>query len=119
MRSPCAITASAAPPGRARAAAARWLPRRGAVAGVPLASLPSVDALLRSPGGDALIAAHGRAPVTGAVREVLAGLRSSRTPLDEPAILARVKAIVEERSQPTLRAVFNLTGTVLHTNLGR
>ena len=89
------------------------------MAGVPLASLPSVDALLRSPGGDALIAAHGRAPVTQAVREVLAGLRSSRSPLDEPAILARAKAILEKRSQPTLRAVFNLTGTVLHTNLGR
>ncbi len=89
------------------------------MAGVPLASLPSVDALLRSPGGDALIAAHGRAPVTQAVREVLAGLRSSRSPLDEPAILARVKANLEKRSQPTLRAVFNLTGTVLHTNLGR
>ncbi len=85
----------------------------------PLAALPAVDALLRHPDTARLIAAHGRAPATGAIREVLADLRSSRTLLDESAILVRVEAILEKRSRPTLRAVFNLTGTVLHTNLGR
>lgn len=34
-------------------------------------------------------------------------------------IIARVAERLLERAQPTLRPVFNLTGTVLHTNLGR
>ena len=84
-----------------------------------LASLPSVDRLLRAPQAEPLIASYGRTPVTQAIREVLAGLRASGTAADEPAILARVAEQLEKAAQPTLRPVFNLTGTVLHTNLGR
>jgi L-seryl-tRNA(Ser) seleniumtransferase len=87
------------------------------VAGVPLAALPSVDRLLR--GAESLISTHGRAAVTQAIRDVLADLRSSRTVLEEPAILTRVSERLQKESAPTLRPVFNLTGTVLHTNLGR
>ncbi len=87
----------------------------------PLASLPSVDRVLQHDAVAPLVAQHGRAAVTGAIRSVLAELRAARTPeLGAPgAILERVAERLEGAAQPSLRPVFNLTGTVLHTNLGR
>jgi L-seryl-tRNA(Ser) seleniumtransferase len=38
---------------------------------------------------------------------------------DETHIVGQVAVLLAQRSQSHLRAVFNLTGTVLHTNLGR
>jgi L-seryl-tRNA(Ser) seleniumtransferase len=85
----------------------------------PLAALPSVDRVLRGDDMQALLAQYGRPAVTDAVRHVLAALRAARH-VDEPAsITARVAAHLDASARPTLRAVFNLTGTVLHTNLGR
>src|SRR6478736_5800463 len=89
----------------------------------PLAALPSVDRLLRCGESAPLIAAHGRAAVTDAIRVVLdemrAELRATRQADPESAILARVATRLAEEARPSLRPVFNLTGTVLHTNLGR
>ena len=85
-----------------------------------LAALPSVDRLLQRPETEALIAGHGRPAVTDAIRAVLAGIRSSAKPvLDIDGILERVAERLEAERQPSLRPVFNLSGTVLHTNLGR
>jgi L-seryl-tRNA(Ser) seleniumtransferase len=89
------------------------------VASIPLASLPSVDRLLRSGAAAPLISTHGRSAVTRAIRDVLAELRASGSVPAEEEILARVSARVEEAARASLRPVFNLTGTVLHTNLGR
>jgi len=86
----------------------------------PLASLPSVDRLLQRNETEALIAAHGRAAVTDAIRGVLAALRAAQAPnLAESEILRRVAGQLEREAKPSLGRVFNLTGTVLHTNLGR
>ncbi|OHC62886.1 MAG: L-seryl-tRNA(Sec) selenium transferase [Rhodocyclales bacterium GWA2_65_19] len=89
----------------------------------PLSQLPSVDRLLSAAALAALVDVHGRAIVTGTVREVLAEARSTAregAPVpDEAALLARVGAGVTAKTLPKLRPVFNLTGTVLHTNLGR
>jgi L-seryl-tRNA(Ser) seleniumtransferase len=86
----------------------------------PLAALPSVDRLLRQARSQVLIARHGRPAVTESIRAVLAELRAAGTPeSDEEQIVAQVAARMDEEAQPSLRAVFNLTGTVLHTNLGR
>jgi len=87
----------------------------------PLASLPSVDRVLQQDAIAPLVAQHGRTAVTDAIRSVLAGLRAARTPElgAPPAILERVAERLEWDSRPSLRPVFNLTGTVLHTNLGR
>src|SRR5918992_2734007 len=85
----------------------------------PLAALPSVDRLLRDPASDALITQHGRPAVTDAIRAVLGGLRAAQAPLSQGEILRGVAALLERNTRPSLRPVFNLTGTVLHTNLGR
>jgi L-seryl-tRNA(Ser) seleniumtransferase len=88
-----------------------------------LSRLPSVDRLLSLPALASLIETHGRAFVTVVVRDTLAQARAAAqagTQLpDVAALLAKVGAGVTAQAQPKLRAVFNLTGTVLHTNLGR
>jgi L-seryl-tRNA(Ser) seleniumtransferase len=90
-----------------------------------LASLPSVDRVLRSREAEPLIAEFGRPAVTAVIREVLSNLRAngdSRSPgepVNEGSIVERVGYQLQLEAQPPLRTVFNLTGTVLHTNLGR
>ena len=83
--------------------------------------LPSVDTVLRTERAAAAIATHGRLLVTEGIRAVLADLRA-HTP-STPPLPAEVAAEAEKRitatSRPSLRPVLNLTGTVLHTNLGR
>jgi L-seryl-tRNA(Ser) seleniumtransferase len=89
----------------------------------PLAQLPSVDRLLSHATIQFLIERHGRALVTRVVRETLAAARDamrSGAPLPDAAdLIAKVGAGATALSLPKLRPVFNLTGTVLHTNLGR
>ena len=89
-----------------------------------LAALPSVDRLLKTDTAAALVAEHGRPGATDAVRTALAAAREKlaagiATPTDETALLAAASKILADRATPSLRPVFNLTGTVLHTNLGR
>ncbi len=86
--------------------------------------LPSVDAVLRTEEASALIDAYGRQAVTDAVREDVAALRRAIAAGGDGSteiadVAARVAAALEALSAPSLRPVFNLTGTVLHTNLGR
>ena len=80
-----------------------------------LRALPSVDRFLRSEAARPLLDAHGRAPVIEALRALLTEVRGgAEMPDDLAAVLgARLAA------PSPLRPVFNLTGTVLHTNLGR
>jgi L-seryl-tRNA(Ser) seleniumtransferase len=89
----------------------------------PLSQLPSVDRLLGAAVLAPLIDTHGRAVVTTIIRDVLSAARDAikgGAPLpDEAALVARVGAGVTAKTQAKLRPVFNLTGTVLHTNLGR
>lgn len=82
---------------------------------------PSVDEVLRSPHCELAIARHGRQATTGAVRQVLERLRRDEGGAAVPveAIAERALASLEERERPSQRPVINLTGTVLHTNLGR
>ena len=87
-------------------------------------ALPAVDRLLRLPPIEELVARHGRSIVTDAIRELLDARRErlggeSAPPFDEGAFVADCAASLERRARPSLRAVFNLSGTVLHTNLGR
>src|SRR5512135_31444 len=92
-----------------------------------LAAIPSVDRILNMDATQSLIIEHGRNPVVMAIRSVLAVMRESVTrgevlPPDifsEPAIAVRLKEALDKAARPALRPVFNLTGTVLHTNMGR
>lgn len=82
--------------------------------------LPALDRLLRSAEGARLIACFGRSAVVHAMREELARLRARRCfSVPESAIVAAAADILARRFAPGQRRVFNMTGTVLHTNLGR
>lgn len=88
----------------------------------PFSQLPATDRLLRDPAFSALLAQFGHAQLTDTLRQLQEAARaeiraSGALPAwadDWPqAARARLTA------QSALRPVFNLTGTVLHTNLGR
>jgi L-seryl-tRNA(Ser) seleniumtransferase len=81
--------------------------------------LPSVDQVLRTPTAALAIEQYGRSAVVDAVRAELASARKDRQVLPGDELAAAALALLEARAQPSLRPIFNLTGTVLHTNLGR
>jgi L-seryl-tRNA(Ser) seleniumtransferase len=83
------------------------------------AGLPAVDRVLRSEGVGPLVARYGRPLVLDAVRIVLAERRLSGVAASVAAIVEASAASLARTMQPSQRRVFNLTGTVLHTNLGR
>ena len=87
-----------------------------------LRNLPSVDRMLRHPDIAVLVENHGRPEATRAVRETLAALREelqSGVDVDEGTIVASILSRLAARASTRLKPLFNLTGTVLHTNLGR
>ena len=87
------------------------------------AAVPSVDRVLRLARLEVLIARHGRPLATEAARAVLARLRgrlaAGAEPIDDAALADQIESEIAARLAPSLIPVFNLTGTVLHTNLGR
>ena len=95
----------------------------------PLASasdIPSLDMLVRQPALAALVVRYGRTQVIDALRPHLESLRRAavegalpRAAMDEDAIASALTASLEDRARRRLGPVFNLTGVVLHTNLGR
>ena len=89
-----------------------------------LAAIPSVDRILQDPRLAPAIARHGRPLVVGELRALLGEYRDalkagSALPASPETIVHALLQRLEAGSQPSLRRVFNLTGTVLHTNLGR
>jgi L-seryl-tRNA(Ser) seleniumtransferase len=83
------------------------------------AGLPAVDRVLRSEEGGVLIARYGRTLALDAVRAALDKRRRCGTAASVAAIVEASAASLARNTQPSQRRVFNLTGTVLHTNLGR
>lgn len=97
--------------------------------------LPAVDRLLRHPQVQEAIALHGQRLVTRCVRDVLTAARQHYAALehgaghtlefndalefDEETLSQQVLERLAARQRPNARPVFNLTGTVIHTNLGR
>ena len=91
-----------------------------------VSEIPALDRLLNAPALRAALDEHGRTQVVAALRRDLDALREralagglARQELGAEAVAARVAAALARAAEPRLRAVYNLTGTVLHTNLGR
>ena len=82
-------------------------------------SLPAVHVVLERPRIRELLRDSPRSVVLDAVRTVLSASRSGSAPPNEDEMDATIAAEVARRTQPSLRPVFNATGVVLHTNLGR
>ena len=87
---------------------------------------PSVDKVLQEAGP--LIERHGRSRILRAVQSLLSELRTAALTHDESKnavapgiadILKQVEVRLAQQDSPKLKKMFNLTGTVLHTNLGR
>lgn len=82
--------------------------------------LPSVDRLMAEPDLSGLANEIGRALVKRAVVKVLVDYRErSCLPESKQSLIAQVIASAREDAASRMQRVINLTGTVIHTNLGR
>lgn len=89
--------------------------------------LPSVDKLLKTAQGTELLAEFGHSAVVDASRRCLQQAREfikqqKNLPhfcLSETAFLTYLESILRQQRGVAMKPVHNLTGTVLHTNLGR
>jgi L-seryl-tRNA(Ser) seleniumtransferase len=89
-----------------------------------LRNLPSVDEVLRTAQALSAIGRFGRAALLAATRACLAEARTAAlagdaSRPDAAAVAAAACQRLTDDARPRLRPVINLTGTVLHTNLGR
>ncbi|MGO8954546.1 MAG: L-seryl-tRNA(Sec) selenium transferase [Rhodomicrobium sp.] len=97
---------------------------KGGVSDAGSRRLPSVDETLRSDAGLVIAARFGHGTAVRAIRRTLAQFREgaragSVASPDVAAVAAAALRLAEDEDAPRMRRVFNLTGTVLHTNLGR
>lgn len=82
--------------------------------------LPSVNTLLESAVVRALLELHPRRVVVDAVRDAVdEARRASTRALTQSEWTDRINSALRRDATPSLRRVFNATGVVLHTNLGR
>ncbi len=91
-----------------------------------MTDIPSLDRLLKSQGFQPLLDTFGRSQVLNTLRPYLDTLRAQaragelvRLAVSTPAMVQVIQQQLTALAHPRLRPVFNLTGTVLHTNLGR
>ena len=86
--------------------------------------LPAIDRLLRDPAFSPLLMQYGHSQTVALLRQMLDEAReyirlNQALPDWCEAWLMETSRRLTQRQQSALRPVFNLTGTVLHTNLGR
>lgn len=89
--------------------------------------LPSVDKILKTPQGSQLITEFGHTAVVAICRELLTQARqfiqkNNQLPeyfSNSDRTFVEIHSRLQKQNQVQIKAVHNLTGTVLHTNLGR
>ena len=88
--------------------------------------LPSIDKLLRLPAVQTLIAAHGHTLVTAQARVLLDAVRlrvlkaeATVADVQPDVFVLNLASVIDKRLAPRMQRMINLTGTVIHTNLGR
>ena len=89
-----------------------------------LSQLPSIDRLLKTTAARVLVAEYGRDEVKRVARQVLGSLREAirarqAVAIDIDTICQSLRVVLEGDSRHGIMRVFNLSGTLLHTNLGR
>ena len=88
-----------------------------------LRKLPAIDEIMNEAVAGFAVDQYGRPSVVTAVRETVAEVRRNWAAGDKTIHAAEFATLAVRRldadAATTLKAVFNLTGTVLHTNLGR
>jgi len=90
------------------------------VSSAALRKLPSVDEVMRHPVAVHAVERFGRTATVAEVREAIAEARAAGdSAADAGTFAGGAMARLEKQAEPNLKPVFNLTGTVLHTNLGR
>jgi L-seryl-tRNA(Ser) seleniumtransferase len=85
-----------------------------------LRDLPAIESLLQSAAIADLIQCHGTQVVKAKLRELQQAMRAERV-VPDWGVEAQgyAQALTQSLSQADYTPVFNLTGTVIHTNLGR
>src|SRR5690606_15590602 len=93
---------------------------------VRVSDIPAVNTVLNAPELAPLLDQYGRTRVTAVLRAHLDALRQqalqgqlTRSSLSVAAMRDELAGLLAADSHSRVRRVFNLTGTVLHTNLGR
>ena len=90
-----------------------------------LSAIPSVDRVLAYAEVQSWLQQYGHTAVVAAIRTATRMIRqelaarSLTTARIRPALIEYCQAALEQSLRSSLRPVINLTGTILHTNLGR
>lgn len=90
-------------------------------------AIPSIDKLLKQPAGATLVAEFGHSAVVNQARILIEQARQQVKQAQmlpdflkgENRIFQAITDRLQAQKQVAIKKVFNLTGTVLHTNLGR
>lgn len=86
----------------------------------PSNRLPSVGEIMESAGATTAVERFGRQATVSTVRALVSDFRKQKIqPISVEKFGERAFANLEIRAQPLLKPIFNLTGVILHTNLGR
>jgi len=95
-------------------------------AAVGVTAIPSADRLLKTDAAIRLEKMVGRTRLRDVLRTVLDHIREQALQhglqagdITPETVFRQVETLLHEQNESRLKAVFNLTGTVLHTNLGR
>ncbi len=86
--------------------------------------IPSINELLENTIFEPMIQEHGRTLVRDSLRTVLENIRQSistttKTDLSPECLAQNTLSTIQKALKSHIKPVFNATGTVLHTNLGR